>query len=441
MKENNIETSTNDNLDPIQNESEILDLTGGNATFFNFVANNDSGNKTDCEKIDNAKKTLDSIYHVYKQVNELDKDNKLKANSENNQIVDDSTGRIVMPGTDYHGDRRSFQAGVISELVTWKKDVISVMDVIDGEILFTGTIDQIKANISEIKNKLHDKNMDHQAKIKPKIRQIITQGMTAYLQKNLSPSSCNCEAIQDATQNKTFKITITESDNKKIFKDQNTKSIVIEFDLNTVVNILVDIETDDEQKSEKLKNYFNQLKSYKALTYESQATILYFFMQFFCISKQRKVALVHDFEINENFDPEKQSVVLLGDDIDRGDGSCEILCMISNILNRISESDDKRFKNNKDCFVAISENHESGHLSKKDETNSVCNAKNSCYANDLAKKMMADGQLVSGHITASETNDTFFSFSHAYIIKTDCYLIMQQIFQLEDLFQNINNEN
>ena len=187
--------------------------------------------------------------------------------------------------------------------------------------------------------------------------------------------------------------------------------------------------------------YFNQLKSYNALTDESQIKMTSFFKQFFSLSKQQKVALVPDFEINENFDPQKQSIVLLGDYIDRGDGSCEILCMISNIQKRISESNDERFKNNKDCFVVIGGNHESGYLSEKDETNSVCNRENSCYANDLAKKMMADGQLVSGHIIASKTDDAFFSFSHTYIIKTDCYLIMRQIFRLEDLLQNINNEN
>ncbi len=424
-----------------ESKFEMLNLIKDNATFFNFCVNTDDGNKADCEKIDNAKKTLDSIYHVYEEVNKYEKSNTLKVNSESNQIADNSTDRIVMPGTDYHGDRRSFQAGVISELVTWKKDVISVMDVTDGEVLFTGTVDKIKANISEIKNKLEKKNKDHQIKVKEKVKKIIICGIATHLQKKLKCDSCDCEVVQDEK----VKITINggqETFKKEIFKDKNTKSISIEFDINRVVDILVDIKTSDQQKQGRLCDYFGKAKFYDVLDDIVCTAMHKFLAQFFRISKQQKVALVHDFEFNKDFNPEKQKVILLGDYIDKGDGSCEILCMISNIQKRISESDDEHFKNNKDCFVAISGNHESDCLWKADfkQINVVCNAENSRYANDLAKKMMAEGQLVSGHVIASNADNEFFSFSHTYIIKTDCYLIMRQIFQLEDLLKNINNE-
>ena len=58
--------------------------------------------------------------------------------------------------------------------------------------------------------------------------------------------------------------------------------------------------------------------------------------------------------------------------------------------------------------------------------------------------MMKDGKLVSGHIIKSDKDNDdkkFYSFSHTFILKTDCYLIMRQIFELEELVKHINNEN
>ena len=102
-----------------------------------------------------------------------------------------------------------------------------------------------------------------------------------------------------------------------------------------------------------------------------------------------------------------------------------------------------RFKGHEDCFIATSGNHESNFCAQKTQS-AVNNYENDCYANRLAKKMMKDGKLVSGHIIKSDKDNDdkkFYSFSHTFILKTDCYLIMRQIFELEELMKNIDDEN
>lgn len=113
-----------------------------------------------------------------------------------NLSIHNSKDHIVLTGTDYHGDRRSFQAGVISELVTWKKDEISVMDVTDGEILSTGTIDNIKNDLKNIREQLAEKNKKHHDEIKDKLKQIITAGINPYMRKipQLKDFSCIVES-------------------------------------------------------------------------------------------------------------------------------------------------------------------------------------------------------------------------------------------------------
>ena len=381
-------------------KTNLLDLTDTNSTFFSLTNDDES----DKQKIDNAKKTLDSIYIVYDQVKEQEQ----KGTQTNGKTDNNSSDHIVMTGTDYHGDRRSFQAGVISELVTWKKDEISVMDVTDGEILFTGNIDDIKENLTKIKQKLNNKNAIHQKAVKENLKKIITNNI-----KNKSEFSCTYE--------------------QEILKFK-CSSGYIQINVNELIDILIDMSTDNTQKNEKLQTMF------KSLDKQNKERLFKFLKTFFDISPQQKIALVHDFDLNPDFDPKKHSVVLTGDYIDRGEGSCEILCMISNIQKKISE--DKRFENHENCFIATSGNHESNFCARKNKNNSVNNYENDCYANRLAKKMMKDGKLVSGHIIKSDEDDKeFYSFSHTFILKTDCYLIMRQIFELEKLVEHFDDEN
>lgn len=213
-----------------------------------------------------------------------------------------------------------------------------------------------------------------------------------------------------------------------------------------LINILTDMNADNERKIGLLYNLigkqwdekkFESLENQNAQPYQC---LVNFFQLFF--TPQQKIALVHDFDLNPDFNPEKKSVVLTGDYIDRGEGSCEILCMISNIQKKISK--DQRFTGHEDCFIATSGNHESNFCARKNKNNSVNNYENDCYANRLAKTMMKDGKLVSGHIIKSDKDNDdkkFYSFSHTFILKADCYLIMRQIFELEELAENIDKKN
>ena len=156
-----VETTSNKKQEIDSGENPEIELTQKHSTFFSLI----SDDKTNKEKIDNAQKTLDSIYHVCEEQQNAEKENKTKTNNDPND-------HIVMTGTDYHGDRRSFQAGVISELVQWKKNEFLVMDVTDGKVLYTGTIDNIKDDLINIREKLAEKNKKHHDEIKEKLNQI-----------------------------------------------------------------------------------------------------------------------------------------------------------------------------------------------------------------------------------------------------------------------------
>ena len=404
-------------------ENPEIELTQKHSTFFSLS----SDDKTNKEKIDNAQKTLDSIYHVCEEQQNAEKENKTQTNNDTND-------HIVMTGTDYHGDRRSFQAGVISELVQWKKNEFLVMDVTDGEILYTGTIDNIKDNLTNIREKLAEKNKKHHNAIKEKLKQIITAGINPYMRKipQLKDFSCTVENGVLTIQHKTM---------GSIQINMESTDYPNELGL---INILTDMNADNEQKIGLLYNlignqWHEKFKSLEKQNAKPYPCLVNFFQLFF--TPQQKIALVHDFELKKDFNPTKKSIVLTGDYIDRGEGSCEILCMISNIQKKISE--DERFKGHEDCFIATSGNHESNFCAQKTQS-AVNNYENDCYANRLAKKMMKDGKLVSGHIIKSDKDNDdkkFYSFSHTFILKTDCYLIMRQIFELEELVKHINNED
>lgn len=402
---------------------QSLSLNNVNSTFFSLS----SDDKTNKEKIDNAQKTLDSIWHVCEEVKKQEQKRNVETNNDPND-------HIVMTGTDYHGDRRSFQAGVISELVRWKKDEFLVMDVTDGEILSTGTIDNIKDDLTNIREKLAEKNKKHHNAIKEKLNQIITDGINPYMQKipQLQDFSCTVENGVLAIQHKTM---------GSVQINMESTDYPNELGL---INILTDMNADNEQKIGLLYNLignqwnktFESLENQNVKPYQC---LVNFFQLFF--TPQQKIALVHDFNLKKDFNPEKKRIVLTGDYIDRGEGSCEILCMISNIQKKIST--DKRFTGHEDCFIATSGNHES-HFCARPTQSAVNNYENDCYANRLAKKMMKDGKLVSGHIIKSDKKDDdkkFYSFSHTFILKTDCYLIMRQIFELEELVKHFDDKN
>ena len=420
----NVETASTKKQEINSGENPEIQLTKKHSTFFSLS----SDDKTNKEKIDNAQKTLDSIYHVCEEQQNVEKKNKIQTNNDPND-------HIVMTGTDYHGDRRSFQAGVISELVQWKKNEFLVMDVTDGEILYTGTIDNIKDDLTNIREKLAEKNKKHHDEIKDKLKKIITDGIDPYMRKitQLKDFSCTVESGV---------LTITHKKLGSIEVDMESTDDPNKLGL---INILTDMNANNKRKKILLYNLIGEqwhetFGSLEGKPISPYQCLVDFFKHFF--TPRQKIALVHDFELNKDFDPTKKSVVLTGDYIDRGEGSCEILCMISNIQKKISE--DKLLKDHKDCFIATSGNHESNSCARNDESNPVNNCENDCYANRLAKKMMKDGKLVSGHIIKSDKDNDdkkFYSFSHTFILKTDCYLIMRQIFELEELMKNINNEN
>ena len=107
--------------------------------------------------------------------------------------------------------------------------------------------------------------------------------------------------------------------------------------------------------------------------------------------------------------------------------------MILKIKNKIDS--DEKLKREADCFVTISGNHESESF---DSTSSGMNKDNDRNANQLAKRMIANGQLVSGSIIKPPKHkNNILSFSHSYFTKVDCFLTIEQIFELEDLAQNI----
>ena len=118
-----------------------------NSTFFD-LDDDDNRNKI---KIDGAKKILDSIFETCEAVDKQFGMNKNGINIPENGIT-------ISTGTDYHGDRVCFQAGAVSELVTWEKDKISVIDAVDGEELCTGSIDAIKKQLPNIKKRLDEKD-------------------------------------------------------------------------------------------------------------------------------------------------------------------------------------------------------------------------------------------------------------------------------------------
>ena len=93
-----------------------------NQTFFDL---SDDDNKNEI-KIDGAKKILDSIFETCESVNKDFDTKKNEFNISENDVT-------ISTDTDHHGDRVRFQAGAVSELVTWEKDKISVMDAVDGE--------------------------------------------------------------------------------------------------------------------------------------------------------------------------------------------------------------------------------------------------------------------------------------------------------------------
>ena len=76
-------------------ENPEIELTQKHSTFFSLS----SDDKTNKEKIDNAQKTLDSIYHVCEEQQDAEQKNKTQTNNDTND-------HIVMTGTDYHGDRK-----------------------------------------------------------------------------------------------------------------------------------------------------------------------------------------------------------------------------------------------------------------------------------------------------------------------------------------------
>ncbi|MBQ9492032.1 MAG: hypothetical protein IJU86_04610 [Firmicutes bacterium] len=398
-----------------------------NQTFFD-LSDDDNKNKI---KIDGAKKILDSIFETCEAVDKQFGMNK-------NDINIPENGITISTGTDYHGDRVCFQAGAVSELVTWEKDKISVMDAVDGEELYTGSIDDIKKNCKVIKNKLDKKYEERKQTLHKHVVNLIKEKINkqdfikAYNQyflrlykKTKAETWIRKNYCLQLSNSNELLFSFTDDD-CFVIRDFNDNSKETKINISDLVADILKNGVDESVKKfcggidDRVKKFLQ--------------TICKELVPNEIVEKQHKVVMVHDCKLKENLDMSKKKVRLTGDYIDRGDGSTEILCMILKIKNKIDS--DEKLKQEADCFVTISGNHESKFY---DPETSDMNKDNDRNANQLAKRMIANGQLVSGSIIKPpEHKNNILSFSHSYFTKVDCFLTIEQIFELEDLAQNID---
>ncbi len=74
--------------------------------------------------------------------------------------------------------------GAVSEIVEWDEKTINVVDVRDGEILFSGNQQQIKDNIAAVKQRLEEKWSERQKELRELIYNLVCKQACQSMKNN-----------------------------------------------------------------------------------------------------------------------------------------------------------------------------------------------------------------------------------------------------------------
>lgn len=335
-----LKMQNNFNEIPVNNENSNL------STLMDLNSQNLNG------KLNQAVNNLNRIINVTKQIQE--ERGKIKKNP--NQ----GNGIVVHTGTDYHGDIICFMNGAVSEIVTWNEKKINVVDVSDGEILFSGTEEDILQNNSNMKsiiNQLTDKYNDRQKKLQNLVYELVYFLVCA----GMKQGRINFNFNDDLIKIDDVEINLVCSDDDKNL----TSKINVQFNLKRLLESVVqDLSqsnwpTHPGTISEKIvsgmidqiKAQFSNAKTFldNRYTQTLRGTCTKALMDVlktinklgqydidFSLEKNFKVVLINECELKKDLDPNKDLVRLTGDYIDRGDSSSEIMCHIKNIHDKIN---------------------------------------------------------------------------------------------------------
>ena len=476
-----------------------MDKTNINCTNSSFITLTGDTDK-DCGEVDRAKKTLDRIYEIHDNVNKFwDKNEDLK----NIKDFISKSKKIIRVSSDVHGDINCLNFN-LNNIVTLKKDNFLVIDPTNGQKIFQGSIDEIKNDLTTGDNSTIRQVLKNNNKILEKQKKDyenyvlgkLTENMRLKIEdlaKSEDEEYKNNIAQQCIFDPKTkilsckyefthFVENGTDKNNpkKKLFEEKR-ENVTIKIDFNEVHKILKLEDSDtalrkyclscfkfangkrfqEKQSPYKLDDdldlgYLCSLEENSELVNFSLCCLSAFteangYKEKYKINAKQyddhnDIVLLHDFDIKKGFDFKKEINIITGDHIDRGPHSTEVLCMESqvkeklqnklkeekqeNIENKINENEadnDKKTLEDNDNLVLTIGDHETGFHGSRDN-------KNESAANLLAKKMIVDRKFVPAYLHELE-DGRIISHSHVMFLIPHVFQVFRQIDELNKLLE------
>ncbi len=479
--------------------AKIMDKTNINCTNSSFITLTGNTDQ-DCGEVDRAKKTLDRIYKIHDNVNKFWDTNK---DLKNIKDFISKSKKIIRVSSDVHGDINCLNFN-LNNIVTLKKDNFLVIDPTNGQKIFQGSIDEIKNDLAKddgstirqvLKNNnkiLEGQKKDYENYVLDKL----TENMCLKI-KDLAKSededyknNIAQQCIFDPdTKILSCKYEFThfvekgtdKNDPKKKLFEEKRENVTINIDFNKVHEILKLEDSDTALREYCLscfgfangKRFQEQLSPYKldddlelgylcSLGGNSELVnfslcCLSAFLEADTYKEKCKInakqyddhndiVLLHDFDIKKDFDFKKEINIITGDHIDRGPHSTEVLCMESqvkeklqnklreekqeNIENKINENEadnDKKTLEDNDNLVLTIGDHETGFHGSRDN-------KNESAANLLAKKMIVDRRFVPAYLHELE-DGRIISHSHVMFLIPHVFQVFRQIDELNKLLE------